>query len=448
MEKAHQHDAAHQYDVIVIGGGPSGMMAAGTAGARGLRVLLIEKNKRLGEKLRITGGGRCNVTNEESDLRTILKRYGPAEQFLYSPFTQFGTPDTFTFFKDRGLPLVVEAAGRAFPHTHDATDVERAMEQYCKAGNVTILTSTPVEAIATTANDSGTPFITGITAKGISYTAKNIIIATGGTSHPETGSTGDGFTWLANLGHTIKKPIPSLVPLSVPDAWVHALAGVSLSDMKITFFVTKEASTAGMSSKKAFSKSGRLLFTHFGLSGPLILNAAKNIADLLYEGSVTGTIDLFPKKDFSVVEQEILGVFDANKNKTFKNVCKEFVPAGMSGAIVDLITHTIGDAIAETKVHSVSKEDRKAIIHLLKALPFSVEGLMGYDRAVVADGGVAIDEIDMRTMRSKKHPNLHVTGDLLNINRPTGGFSLQLCWTTGYVAGMHVGNDEDSSRKN
>ncbi len=446
MEKAHQHDTAHNYDVIVIGGGPSGMMAAGTAGARGLRVLLIEKNKRLGEKLRITGGGRCNVTNEESDLRTILKRYGPAEQFLYSPFTQFGTPDTFTFFKERGLPLVVEAAGRAFPHTHDATDVERAMEQYCKAGNVTILTSTPVEAITTTANASGTNTTTGVTAKGISYTAKNIIIATGGTSHPETGSTGDGFTWLANLGHTIKKPTPSLVPLSVPDAWVQNLAGVTLPEMKVTFFVSKNSETAdgapmNSAPTKAFSKTGRLLFTHFGLSGPLILNAAKNIADLLYEGPVTGAIDLFPKKDFSVVEQEILGIFDANKNKTFKNVCKEFVPAGMPGAIVDLITQTIGDTVAETKVHSVSKEDRKAIIHLLKALPFSVEGLMGYDRAVVADGGVAIDEIDMRTMRSKKHPNLHVTGDLLNINRPTGGFSLQLCWTTGYVAGMHVDND-------
>lgn len=408
------------YDVIVIGGGASGMMVAGGAALRGKKVLLLEKNKQLGEKLKITGGGRCNVTNAEEDMRILLKNYGDAEPFLYSLFAQFSNKDTVSFFESRGLPIVVQARKRAFPHTENAHDVYRVMEAYCTHPLITIKTNSPVQKIVTQGNK-----ITQVIVKGLIYEGRSIVLATGGMSHPETGSTGDGFKWLTDLGHSVEKPTPSIVPLAVSDAWVKGLAGVSLSFMKISFYVK---------GKRKFSKIGKVLFTHFGLSGPLILNAAKAVGDLLHDGLVTATIDMYPDTEFDVLERKILSVFDAHKNKTFKNIFKECVPDGMVDAVVSLLPATL----SETKVHSISKEDRKKIIHLLKSMPVTITGLMGYDRAVVADGGVPLDEIDTKTMRSKKINNLFVTGDLLHINRPSGGFSLQLCWTTGYVAGENV----------
>lgn len=408
------------YDVIVVGGGASGMMAAGTAALRGKKVLILEKNKVLGQKLSITGGGRCNITNAEYDTRLLLKNYGEAEPFLYSSFAQFGVKETFSFFEKMGLPLVVQARRRAFPHTERASDVKKIMTTYCTHTNIFIKTNIPVEKIIKKDN-----VVSGVVAKGVTYVATSVVLATGGMSHPETGSTGDGFKWLQDLGHTVHRPTPSIVPLAVKDAWVKSLAGVSLSFMKISFFVD---------GKRAFSKTGKILFTHFGLSGPLILNSAKKVGDLLHTGEVTATVDLYPDTEFDVLEKKILSVFENNKNKTFKNIVKEFVPDGMTDATLSLLPKTFADK----KVHSVLKEDRKKIIHLLKAMPITVIGLMGYDRAVVADGGVLLTEIDTKTMESKKVKNLYITGDLLHINRPSGGFSLQLCWTTGYVAGENV----------
>jgi len=408
------------YDVIVIGGGASGMMAAGTAALRGKKVLLLEKNKKLGEKLSISGGGRCNITNAEEDVRVLLKNYGDAEHFLYSSFAQFGVQESFSFFEKLKLPLVVQARKRAFPHTESAPDVKNVMELYCTHPNITIKTNSPVEKIVKKGDS-----ISHVVVKGISYSGTSIVLATGGMSHPETGSTGDGFGWLRALGHTVENPTPSIVPLAVKDAWVKDLAGVSLSFMKISFFVD---------GKREFSKIGKVLFTHFGLSGPLILNAAKKIGDLLHTGEVTAAIDMYPDTEFDVLERKVIAVFDINKNKVFKNVVKEFVPDGMFEAVLSLLPAELRD----TKVHSVSKEDRKKIIHLLKGMPITIEGLMGYDRAVVADGGVPLVEIDTKTMCSKKIINLYITGDLLHINRPSGGFSLQLCWTTGFVAGENV----------
>jgi len=408
------------YDVIVIGGGASGMMAAGTAALRGKKVLLLEKNKKLGEKLSISGGGRCNITNAEEDVRVLLKNYGDAEHFLYSSFAQFGVQESFSFFEKLKLPLVVQARKRAFPHTESAPDVKNVMELYCTHPNITIKTNSPVEKIVKKGDS-----ISHVVVKGISYSGTSIVLATGGMSHPETGSTGDGFGWLRALGHTVENPTPSIVPLAVKDAWVKTLAGVSLSFMKISFFVD---------GKREFSKIGKVLFTHFGLSGPLILNAAKKIGDLLHTGEVTAAIDMYPDTEFDVLERKVIAVFDINKNKVFKNVVKEFVPDGMFEAVLSLLPVELRD----TKVHSVSKEDRKKIIHLLKGMPITIEGLMGYDRAVVADGGVPLVEINTKTMCSKKIINLYITGDLLHINRPSGGFSLQLCWTTGFVAGENV----------
>ena len=396
------------------------MMAAGRAAELGKRVLLLEKNKALGEKLKISGGGRCNITNAEYDTRKLLANYGAAADFLHSPFAQFGVKDTFAFFEGLGLPLVVQARNRAFPHTEKAVDVCNAMIKYLDRTKVTVQKNSAVKKI----RHEGGKIIEVITSTGI-YSADSYILATGGMSHPETGSTGDGFNWLTDLGHTIKKPTPSIVPLAVSDEWVHALSGASLSFMKITFYLEEE---------KQFSKTGKVLFTHFGLSGPLILNSAAKVGDLLQSGRVTAKIDAYPDTDLGTLEDRILKVFDANKNKMLKNIFKELVPEGTAPGIIQLFPMINMD----TKVHSISRDERKKIVQTLKALPVDITGLMGFERAVVADGGVTLSEIDTRTMRSKKLSNQSVTGDLLHINRPSGGFSLQLCWTTGWVAGSNA----------
>ncbi|MDO8558136.1 MAG: NAD(P)/FAD-dependent oxidoreductase [bacterium] len=408
------------FDVIVIGGGASGMMAAGRAAERGKRVLLLEKNKRLGEKLKITGGGRCNVTNAEFDTHKLLAHYGNGGRFLPSPFSQFGVESTFKFFESRGLPLVVEDRKRAFPKTQKALDIFRVLETYLRDGKVTVCT----EAKTTRINTDGRKVL-GVQCGSVSYTAGAIILATGGMSHAETGSTGDGFAWLRDLGHKVKAPTPTIVPLAVREAWVKALAGVTLKSMKITFSVE---------GKKQFSRTGSLLFTHFGISGPIILNSADKVGDMLQAGTATAIIDAFPELDLGALDERIRKAFDANKNRDLKNVFKEIAPPGTSTHLLKLLSKID----EKKKVHSVTKEERKLIARTLKALPLTITHLMGFDRAVVADGGVVLEEMDMKTMRSLLFDNLYITGDLLHVRRPSGGYSLQLCWTTGYVAGSHA----------
>jgi len=409
-----------KYDVIVVGAGAAGMMAAAVAAANNKRVLLLEKNKRAGEKLRISGGGRCNITNAEADTRRLLTNYGKAEQFLYSPFSQFGNKDTFDFFEKLKLPLVTEANQRAFPYSQKAVDVVKVLEQYMKQGNVKILYETAVTKVIT-----GNNKVTAIKTADKEYSADSYVISTGGVSHPETGSTGDGFAWLKEIGHTVKEPTPSIVPIATKESWGHKLSGTSLHNIKITFYIN---------GKKAFAKKGTILFTHFGISGPLILNSATTVGDLLQEGTVTATVDCFPDTDLGTLEKEILAVFDSNKNKLLKNVFGEIAPQGTAKTLLTLLPNIS----PEKGVHSITKDERKEISRLLKNLPLTVTGLMGKDRAVVADGGVLLTEIDMKTMRSKLYKNLFIIGDLLHINRPTGGYSLQICWTTGYVAGKNA----------
>ncbi len=409
-----------EYDVIVVGGGAAGMMAAGQATERGKRVLLLEKNARLGEKLRISGGGRCNITNAEMDEKKFLAKYGTGEQFLYSPFSHFGVADTFTFFEQHGLPLVVQGNKRTFPNTEKALDVLKALETYMKERGVEVRTKSPVTQIKSRGGK-----IQSVFSGKNEYHADVYIFATGGVSHPETGSTGDGFKWLRELGHTVVEPTPTIVPLKVREKWVKAVSGMTAPDAKITF-----RSTDG----KKLVRRGALLFTHFGLSGPTILNAAGAVADLLHEGDVTATVDLYPALDLGILDKRIASVFDGAKNKMLKNVFKELVPPGMTDTLLSLVP-----AInPETKVHSITREQRRALAELLKSLSLTITGLMGFERAVVADGGVPPEEVDMKTMRSKMVPNLYLVGDLLHITRPSGGYSLQLCWTTGVVAGTQI----------
>jgi len=408
------------FDVIVVGGGPAGMMAAGHAAEYGRRVLLVEKNRKLGEKLNLTGGGRCNITNAEFDTRAFLSFFGDAAKFLFSPFSRFAVQETFDFFAGRGLPLMVEDRKRAFPETEQATDVTRVLTEYMQEHDVEIRYGISVKHLIM---DDGK--ITGIETNRGSFSADSVVLATGGAAYRETGSTADAFDWLREVGHTIHEATPDIVPLRVKDAWVKELSGTTLDPMKITFTAKNG---------EVVTRTGKILFTHFGVSGPLILNCAHKVKHLLKQGPLDTAIDLFPGLQINEMDRRILDIFEENKNKIVRNVTKLLAPMGMARA---LIANLPGDLL-EKKVNIVTQEERKTIARMLKGLPLTVTGTMGYDWAVVCDGGIPLTEVDTRTMASRLHPNLFVAGDLLHISRPSGGFSLQVCWTTGWVAGEHA----------
>jgi len=408
------------YDLIVIGGGASGLMAAGVAAERGASVLVLEKNSQLGKKLKITGGGRCNIYNAESDVKKLLDFYGDAKKYLHSPFSQFAADESKEFFHTIGLPTVVQARNRAFPYTEKAYDVFKVLEQYCKKHNVEFRTNTPVTKIN---QDNGK--IDVVVSKKERFYASNYILATGGHAAPETGSTGDGFKFLEGLGHTIHKPSPNIVPLTTDAQFIHRLAGTSLSFMKIRFI---------QNNKTQIRKTGKVLLTHFGISGPLILNSAREVTDLMQGGLVTASIDLFPDTELNDVDRRIWRIFEQHKNKKVKNVIKDLVPKNLGLELLGIMKNNI----AEIDINEVSKEARKELAYLCKNIEFPITGTLGWDKAVIADGGISLDEVDFKTMQSKKFSNLYVLGDILHINRPSGGFSLQLCWTTAWVAAKSI----------
>lgn len=406
-------------DVIVVGGGASGMMAAAAAASRGRRVILLEKGRTLGKKLAITGGGRCNIANAEDDEHVLLKNYGEAAPFLYSTFSQFGLKEAVEYFDSRGLSLKTEARKRMFPVSEKAADVVALLAEELARTGVSVRLDTPVQNI-----EAKEGRITALVADGERFTADSYILSTGGFSHPETGSTGDGFGWLKTLGHTVVPPSPSIVPLTVREKWLKKLAGITIPDARIRFVVA---------AKSRLVRTGSILLTHFGLSGPTILNAAADVNDLLQEGEVQASIDCLPTLDHGALDSRLVALFDANKNKLVRNALPELVPSSLGTALLEQL-----GIEPETKVHSVTKDERKALVQLLKAVPLTITGLMGFDRAVIADGGIPLTQIDMRTMRSTVVANLFVTGDLLHVRRPSGGYSLQLCWSTAAVAGAHA----------
>lgn len=410
------------YDVIVIGGGPAGMMAAGRAAERGARVLLIEKNNSLGKKLLITGGGRCNVTNAEFDTRKLLSKFRDNDKFLFSAFSQWAVQDTLNFFHIRNMETKIEREQRVFPISNSAQSVWNVLVEQLKKYHVTVLSNSPVVDLILSDNKKT---ISGVKLKGKKEMfARSVVLATGGISRPETGSTGDGYQWLRKIGHTVIEPEPSLVPLKAKDTWVNRLAGVSLTDIKITTF---------QNGVKQDSKKGKILFTHVGVSGPTILNMSKDIGELLKYGDVVVSLDLLPTLDYGQLNTKLQEVFKEHSNKKFKNSLSEVIPSALAPIIVEL-----SGIDPEVQCNSVTREERLALVKLLKDIPINIDSLLGEDQAIITSGGVILDEVDFKTMRSRLFPNLYLIGDILNIDRPSGGYSLQLCWTTGFVAGNSI----------
>ncbi len=416
----------NKYDVIVIGGGASGMMAAIAAAESGATVAILEKNKRLGEKLRITGGGRCNIWNEEHDTRLLLANYGESSKFLHSAFARFGLKDTIDFFHDLGLKTKVEAKNRAFPASENATDVVEVLIKELKKLKVTVVTQLTVTNIQK--SDSK---ITSIVTSNGEYSATNYILATGGTSKPETGSTGDGFAWLQKLGHDISSPTPTITPLAVSEQWIKTLSGTTIKNTRITFF---------KNDKRMFRLDGDILCTHFGISGPLILNSAYRVSELLASGRVTGSIDLYPTVDARELDIFVLEKLKPHGAKQLKNTLRYITPEGLAAGFKTYLSSQLDLSM---NTGELQKDERLLLVNALKSMPLTIEKLMGFEKAVVADGGISLLDIDTKTMLSSVVTNLYVVGDLLNIKRPTGGFSLQLCWTTGYLAGFHASNIEE-----
>ncbi len=421
------------YDLLVIGGGASGMMAAAVASAKGQTVVVIEQNSELGKKLKITGGGRCNILNAEFDTKILLTHYGEAAKFLHSAFAIFDVEKTINYFSDIGIEIKIEDKKRAFPKSEKAIDVYDAIQSELDDHEVDILTDHKVTKINiddldAVVNIEATNTKTGV--KGL-YKAKRYLIATGGMSHAETGSTGDGFKFLKDLGYTITTPTPDLVPIQVSTSWVTALTGRTLKDVKVTFYVdgVKSLVVQGKDAEPA-----NVLCTHFGMSGPSIINSSRAVSDMMGEGEVTGTIDLFKSMDIGTLDTYILNVFDQNKNKKLRNVLNDIYPEN----VLEIILSNLNIIDLDQEVNNVSREGRRAIIDIVKGLEFKVDGLMGIDKAIVTDGGLALDQIDFHTMRLIRSDNLYVTGDVLDIPRPSGGYSLQLCWTTGYIAGSSI----------
>ncbi len=439
------HLTPDTYDVIIIGGGPAGLMAACQAGNGGAKVLVLEKNEELGKKLLISGGGRCNLTNANPNHREFVSKYGKKGDFLFTPFSVFGVKDTIKYFNDLGLKTKVEAGFRVFPESNNSADVLNVLVKRARELGVKFKLSAEVEKLnkKTLKKEGQAKKITSVVLKsGEEILAHKFILTTGGMSHPETGSTGDGFKWLKEIGHKVAQANPSLVPIKVSNPWVSELAGISLDNIGISVWTARDRVF-----QKALNKKGRILFTHNGLSGPTILNMSKSIGELLeYSDNrqpatltagevreVLISLDFFSGVGLDQMHEMMKKVFEEHVNKKVKNLSFNEVP----GKIFDLILKQL-EIDPEWEINEIRREERLALIEKFKKFEMTVAGLLGFDKAIITSGGLDLNEVDFKTMGSKLYNNLYFAGDILDFDRLSGGFSLQLCWTTGYIAGKQI----------
>lgn len=427
------------------------MMAAGRAAELGARVILFERNPRTGKKLLITGGGRCNVTNNIDDRHVLVSRYGGEARGLHSPFSRFSPAAMRAFLSERGLATREEDEGRVFPVTNSAASIREVLERYLRDGGVEVRTRCTVGALVVGSAPADTVLtgsggatagagaeahprstVTGVRLEdGTTVEAAAVILATGGVSRLETGSGGDGFRFLEETGHAVRMPEPSLVPVAVRESWVEKLQGVSLPEAKLS---------AWLDGKRQFDGTGKLLFTHFGLSGPLTLNLSQRINELAQGGTVELQVDLFHRDDGGAVERMLQATFDAESGKMLQNVLLRLMPARVASVVLE---RTGVDG--ETRCHSVPRDARRRLASALKGVRFTFQSLLGEEKAVVSSGGLQPREIDFRTMESKLVCGLYVTGDLIDVDRRSGGYSLQLCWATGWVAGESAATRESAT---
>lgn len=404
--------------VLVIGGGAAGMMAAYAAGMCGHEVTLLEQNEKLGKKIYITGKGRCNFTNA-SPLEEIMQAVVSNPKFLYSAFYTFSNDAVMDFFENQGLPYKIERGNRAFPVSDHASDVIRALERAMKEQNVRIRLYTQVRELLIEDDKATGVLLTD----GGKIMADSLILATGGLSYPTTGSTGDGHTMAKNSGHKIVTPRPALVPLTTKEEYILRMQGLSLKNVSLKIKDEKRV---------IYDAFGEMLFTHFGVSGPLVLSAS-SVLSRHFPREYQAYIDLKPALSEEVLNERLLREFSERPNQHIKAVFQQLLPAKMIPVMIELSQISM-----DKPVNAITKEERRRLVGLFKAFPFTITGTRGFKEAIITQGGVSVKDIDPATMESKRIKDLYLVGELLDLDALTGGYNLQIAWSTGYLAGISI----------
>jgi len=404
-------------NVIVIGGGPSGMIAAGIAAQRGNRVTIIEKNEKLGKKLFITGKGRCNITNAV-DTESLIENVCVNPYFLYSAFYCFDSSSTIDFFEKLGVKTKIERGRRVFPVSDKSSDIIKAMKKFLEINKVKIMLNTEVKDLII--NDNFVDSVVINDDNKIKCDA--VIIATGGLSYPVTGSTGDGYKFAKKAGHKVTKLYPSLVPLKVRENWCFKLQGLSLKNVSITIKANN---------KKVYADFGEMMFTHFGVTGPVILSASCYIKD--FSKDIKLIVDLKPALSEKELDSRILRDFEKYINKDFKNCLDGLLPQKIIPVVIEL-----SKINPFKKVNTITRDERKIICNIIKNLTLTVLGTTGYSEAIITSGGVDVNEIEPNTMHSKIIKNISFAGEVIDVDAFTGGFNLQIAFSTGYIAGANI----------
>ncbi len=405
--------------VIVTGGGAAGMMAAYAAAQYGHKVVLLEKNDKLGRKIFITGKGRCNVTNA-CGQDELFDHVVSNPKFLYSAFYDFDNRQVMELIRNAGCPLKVERGERVFPVSDHSSDVIAALERLLRKAGVEVRLCTTVSEVL-----AGDGQVTGVrTTDGRVLTAPAVVLATGGLSYPATGSTGDGHQMAKRLGHTVQECRPALVPMEIREPWCSLLQGLSLKNVTLTM---------GCGTKKIWQGFGEMLFTHFGISGPLVLSASSFYHKCKKPEEVTITIDLKPALTAEQLDKRILRDFEQNPNKQLKNVIGSLYPAKLTPVMIEL-----SGIDGDKRIHEITRQERDRLIEKTKKMQLHVSGLRDYTEAIITQGGVKVKEVNPSTMESKLVKGLYFAGELLDLDAVTGGFNLQIAWSTGHLAGSSI----------